>query len=224
MVATRCVDIEHNLLHLSLKLSNQQFALLIGCLYPTSLVVKLCQHRHLHPPRPREKEITQSPNSKLPNIAQLSITTVTASHAPHKPPPAGHEPLVVDLLCNVTQLKVPPSPSLAELTAGASSTLPAPPVPVDPTIVITHKSKIATRDGGTKKLPPATSSTVAPQLSGGVEALHKTRGNSRGLGISSSRSGKCRVNWPGSVAKKPRLCGRACENCDTGTLVCHRCT
>ena len=238
LVMTRCSDIQHNLLQLSVKLTNQQFALLIGSLYPTSLVMKLCQYRHLH--TPNEKVL--SPNSKLPNISSLTITE-NLRPAPRTIPGSALPGVsLLELIYTAIPLKAPASSPFGELTPDSSFGLPpnTAPVPLKQTVssnpgqlCIRIKPKVCDKSDKDSKqkqpsVPAAISTVLVSPLPTTVEPGRSTCGRIQPLHLTRRppRAGKCRqASWHIVPAEKKlrMFYGKACENCDTGTLTCQRC-
>lgn len=185
--------------------------------------------------------LVQSPADSVPptNTTSVQSTTNTApkAAAPMVHPPANSTSLQppantttsVQPPANTTSVQPPPTPATLDSPAVA-----IPPAHL-PNKFYTPTKKLA---GSSPPPPPLTVSSPRPQSSTTLPPLHNTRGNRQPVRRSSRRpqATKRLVNWRMMpTSKRPRLQphtsagggggggGRTCENCDTGTVSCHRC-
>ena len=248
---TTCSEAVDQFLQLSLKLTSQQFLLLAGSLHPISLVEKLYQHRYLRSrgtTRDTEAVDVFYTNGKvLPDIGvlklsnsvspstQLSLAIVSVlkelqcSTVPANGHPSSSQPPAPNTATIRTSTTAPVHQSPAN-TATASATVHTSLVhsPATTNAHIPHKFYSPAK----KKPSPTVTYPLRPPAATTVPPLHRTKGNCQQFGRSSStqpRAAKRCVNWgTASAEKKRRLLqpvgtGRACENCNIGTLSCHRC-
>ena len=251
LVMTTCSEAVDQFLQLSLKLTSQQFLLLAGSLHPISLVEKLYQHRYLRSrgtTRDTEAVDVFYTNGKvLPDIGvlklsnsvspstQLSLAIVSVlkelqcSTVPANSHPSSSQPPAPNTATIRTSTTAPVHQSPAN-TATASTTVHTSLVhsPATTNAHIPHKFYSPAK----KKPSPTVTYPLRPPAATTVPPLHRTKGNCQQFGRSSStqpRAAKRCVNWgTASAEKKRRLLqpvgtGRACENCNIGTLSCHRC-